>query len=295
MDPIAYYGSPVNLYSLLANNPVLRVDPSGLAPFLAVPIMLGISLPSLNTVLLSMGITLGGSAGTVGIAKIVKNAPKGTPFSVSPATPFVGAETTPEEADQAFRSFRDTGRNIGQSLGIISPDVITLSPTFQGDAAKRLQELLNSANNSNSNSAGVGTGSTSVQPEPPAPEGSTGSGKPPNTPPTNVAPAPGDPSDPSGGASRTFPNHATDTSSTIRRTDSPPAGYRGGGTFQNDGRGGGQVLPRTTSNGTPITYREFDVHPHTPGVNRGTERIVVGSDGKAYYTDNHYRTFTEMR
>jgi guanyl-specific ribonuclease Sa len=96
-------------------------------------------------------------------------------------------------------------------------------------------------------------------------------------------------------APRTFPQHATDTLGTIRRTNAPPAGYRGGGTFANDGRGGGQVLPRTTSNGTPITYREFDVHAHTPGVNRGAERIVVGSDGRAYYTSDHYGTFTEMQ
>ena len=62
----------------------------------------------------------------------------------------------------------------------------------------------------------------------------------------------------------------------------------------NDGRGGGQVLPTTTPNGTPITYREYDVHPYTPGVNRGPERLVVGSDGRAYYTGDHYGTFTEI-
>ena len=93
---------------------------------------------------------------------------------------------------------------------------------------------------------------------------------------------------------RTLPQHIMDTLRTIRRTNAPPAGYRGGGTFANDGRGGGQVLPRT-SNGTPITYREFDVHPHMPGVNRGAQRIVIGSNGRAYYTNDHYATFTEMQ
>ncbi len=68
-------------------------------------------------------------------------------------------------------------------------------------------------------------------------------------------------------------------------------GYAGNGPFANDGRQGGQVLPRTTPDGTPITYREYDVHPYTRGVNRGQERIVIGSDGSKYYTSNHYQTF----
>lgn len=74
-----------------------------------------------------------------------------------------------------------------------------------------------------------------------------------------------------------------------------PGTKKGGGIFKNDGREGGEVLPRKDANGKPITYREYDVNP-TPkaGQNRGTERMVVG-DGKAYYTDNHYKTFTEIK
>ena len=30
------------------------------------------------------------------------------------------------------------------------------------------------------------------------------------------------------------------------------------------------------------------------GVSRGRERLVVGSDGSAWYTDNHYRTFRQI-
>ncbi|MEA2526322.1 MAG: hypothetical protein QOF73_3549 [Thermomicrobiales bacterium] len=71
-------------------------------------------------------------------------------------------------------------------------------------------------------------------------------------------------------------------------------GFRGGGAFANDGRGGGQVLPTTDAGGNPITYREYDVNPFTPGVNRGRERIVIGG-GAAYYTNNHYITFTKFR
>jgi guanyl-specific ribonuclease Sa len=70
-----------------------------------------------------------------------------------------------------------------------------------------------------------------------------------------------------------------------------PAGYKGGRTFMNDGRGGGQVLPQTDATGQRVSYREYDVNPFQSGVNRGPERIVIGSDGSAYYTSNHYGTF----
>ncbi|MBW4501603.1 MAG: hypothetical protein KME57_19080 [Scytonema hyalinum WJT4-NPBG1] len=42
-----------------------------------------------------------------------------------------------------------------------------------------------------------------------------------------------------------------------------------------------------------VTYTEYDVNPYT-GKNRGTDRIVIGSDGKKYYTNNHYTDFTEF-
>jgi guanyl-specific ribonuclease Sa len=42
-----------------------------------------------------------------------------------------------------------------------------------------------------------------------------------------------------------------------------------------------------------VTYKEYDTHPYT-GKNRGTDRIVIGSDGKKYYTDDHYTNFTEF-
>ncbi|MCA9091421.1 MAG: hypothetical protein KDA90_22630, partial [Planctomycetaceae bacterium] len=91
-----------------------------------------------------------------------------------------------------------------------------------------------------------------------------------------------------------IPQKATDTLNTIRQTNAAPKGYKGGATFANDGRGGGQVLPKSDSAGKPITYREFDVNPYQKGVNRGAERIVIGSDGRSYFTNNHYRTFTEL-
>jgi len=75
---------------------------------------------------------------------------------------------------------------------------------------------------------------------------------------------------------------------------SPIPGYKGGRPFANDGRNGGQVLPRIDAQGNPIHYREWDVNPYQPGVNRGAERVVTGSDGSSYYTDNHYTTFTPV-
>ena len=63
-------------------------------------------------------------------------------------------------------------------------------------------------------------------------------------------------------------------------------GYKGNGTYKNDGRDGEQVLDKTDINGKPITYKEYDVHPYQKGVNRGTERVVIGSDGRSWYTNN---------
>jgi len=50
-------------------------------------------------------------------------------------------------------------------------------------------------------------------------------------------------------------------------------------------------LPETPG----ITYRECDVNPYVKGQNRGPERIVTGSDGSAYFTSDHYSSFTQMR
>ena len=72
------------------------------------------------------------------------------------------------------------------------------------------------------------------------------------------------------------------------------SGYKGNRPFANDGRGGSEVLPKTDVNGNAITYKEYDVNPYKQGANRGAERVVVGSDGKSYYTENHYQTFIKM-
>lgn len=67
-------------------------------------------------------------------------------------------------------------------------------------------------------------------------------------------------------------------------------GYKGGSTFANDGSSGSQILPR----GDGVIYREWDVNPNVKSVDLGGERIVTGSNGTAYYTNDHYQTFTHF-
>lgn len=69
------------------------------------------------------------------------------------------------------------------------------------------------------------------------------------------------------------------------------AGYEGGRNFLNAEK----HLPRQDADDKPIKYREWDVNPHRPGVNRGAERLVTGSDGSAYYSNDHYRSFKKIR
>ncbi|WP_135555998.1 polymorphic toxin-type HINT domain-containing protein [Paenibacillus cymbidii] len=69
------------------------------------------------------------------------------------------------------------------------------------------------------------------------------------------------------------------------------AGTKAGGKYENSDL----KLPTTGSNGTPITYREFDVNNKVAGQNRDSERFVVGSDGSIYYTGDHYGTFTQVK
>lgn len=53
-------------------------------------------------------------------------------------------------------------------------------------------------------------------------------------------------------------------------------------------------LPQTDNNGEHITYQEFDVNNKSPGSLRDAERFIRGSDGKTYYTPDHYNTFQEI-
>ncbi len=71
----------------------------------------------------------------------------------------------------------------------------------------------------------------------------------------------------------------------------PMPGYEGGRNFGNFEK----LLPQEDDKGRRIKYREWDVNPLKQGVNRGAERLITGSDGSAYYTDDHYKTFKKIR
>ncbi|MFF0491234.1 ribonuclease domain-containing protein [Nocardia sp. NPDC004068] len=90
------------------------------------------------------------------------------------------------------------------------------------------------------------------------------------------------------------PARAWDTLRLIDAGQWPPSdapGTHGGETWKNrEGR-----LPATDSGGAVIRYQEWDVNRKQPGHNRDAERIITGSDGSAWYTGDHYETFTRMR
>jgi guanyl-specific ribonuclease Sa len=82
---------------------------------------------------------------------------------------------------------------------------------------------------------------------------------------------------------------------TIDAEHRAPSGYEGGRAFHNEGMRDERLLPTHDAAGRPIEYREWDVNPKVEGENRGAERLVTGSDGSAYYTRDHYRTFVRVR
>lgn len=68
----------------------------------------------------------------------------------------------------------------------------------------------------------------------------------------------------------------------------PLKGYKGG-TYEN----------RRNQLPTNARYTEHDIYPLSKswgkGKKRGKQRIVRGSDGKVYYTKNHYKTFIRIK
>lgn len=77
----------------------------------------------------------------------------------------------------------------------------------------------------------------------------------------------------------------------VREHKRAPAGYVGGrkfGNYENH-------LPKTTPQGQRIQYQEWDVNPKKENQNRGAERLVTGSDERAWYTRDHYNSFVEVK
>lgn len=77
----------------------------------------------------------------------------------------------------------------------------------------------------------------------------------------------------------------------ILEYDKAMPGYVGGRIFQNREK----KLPKSSSNGNGIEYREWDVNPKKPGKNRGAERLITGDNRSAYYTKDHYKTFIQFK
>ncbi|QKZ11681.1 ribonuclease domain-containing protein [Spirosoma sp. KUDC1026] len=92
-------------------------------------------------------------------------------------------------------------------------------------------------------------------------------------------------------ASERIPDKVIRVLNYVRKNGRAPDNYVGGrvfGNFENH-------LPRNDLSGEKIRYREWDVNPKVRGKNRGAERLVTGSDNRAYYTADHYNTFTEIK
>ena len=88
-----------------------------------------------------------------------------------------------------------------------------------------------------------------------------------------------------------LPPAAAETLAYIRIHHEAPPGYEGGRRFGNYE----QRLPERDERGQAIRYQEWDIHPHAEGRNRGAQRLVTGSDGRAWYSGDHYRHFVEVK
>lgn len=112
---------------------------------------------------------------------------------------------------------------------------------------------------------------------------------------------PAGPREPGGGGvgEPPVPQNAQDTLNQIDAGKWPGSanapGTSGGGNFRNVTPNGQQPLPTMDASGMPITYQEWDVNPRAPDAGRDAERIITGSDGSAWYTTDHYRTFHRIR
>ncbi|MEP7278820.1 MAG: ribonuclease domain-containing protein [Bacteroidota bacterium] len=88
-----------------------------------------------------------------------------------------------------------------------------------------------------------------------------------------------------------LPQKVYDVLNYIRTNNYAMPGYVGGRVFGNRE----ERLPREDDKGKPVMYHEWDVNAKIGGQNRGTERIITGSDGRAWYTNDHYQSFTEIK
>ncbi len=90
--------------------------------------------------------------------------------------------------------------------------------------------------------------------------------------------------------SNKIPQKVYDVLKYVRQNGNAPDGYVGGRKFGNYEN----LLPKKEAGGRRINYQEWDVNPKQQGRNRGAERLITGSDGRAYFTKNHYKSFVEI-
>jgi ribonuclease T1 len=77
----------------------------------------------------------------------------------------------------------------------------------------------------------------------------------------------------------------------VKQHQQAPEGYVGGREFKNRER----QLQLKNKHGKILQYQEWDVNPKIEHQNRGAERLITSNDGRAWYTNNHYKTFTELK
>jgi ribonuclease T1 len=76
----------------------------------------------------------------------------------------------------------------------------------------------------------------------------------------------------------------------VRENGRAPEGYQGGRKFGNFEK----RLPLKDDAGKLMRYKEWDVNPKKQGKNRGAERLITSENKRAWYTRDHYDSFTEI-
>ncbi len=87
-----------------------------------------------------------------------------------------------------------------------------------------------------------------------------------------------------------IPQKAYDTWNYIKSHHTAQKGYIGGRDFQNREK----KLPAKNKEGVRIHYKEWDINPSVKGQNRGAERLVSEDFERAWYTSDHYQTFSAL-
>ncbi len=88
-----------------------------------------------------------------------------------------------------------------------------------------------------------------------------------------------------------IPQKVYDVLAYVRKYHRAPDGFEGGREFKNREH----QLAGQTPGGNTIHYQEWDVNRKEQGHNRGVERLVTGDDNRAWYSNDHYKSFNEVK